>query len=94
MARLAHLEGMVATFLQNRTEPTIPLLHVSELDQPMYVVFGGRVRDPGTTDFVDLRAIDVRGFFLTYEAAFDAWRAASQSHVDEAFTKYVISRLR
>jgi len=94
MATLAHLEVMVATFLQNRTEPTMSPLHVSELDPPMYVVFGGRVRDPSSTEFVDLRALDVRGFFLTYEAAFDAWRAASQMHVDEAFTKYVISRLR
>lgn len=94
MARLAHLEGMVAMFLQNRPESPMAPVHVSELDQPLYVVFGGRVKDPGGTEFVDLGALDVRGFFLTYEAAHDAWRGASQMHVDEAFTKYVISRLR
>lgn len=94
MAWLAHLEGMAATFLQNRVEPHMPPVQVSELDTPMYVVFGGRVKDPRGTEFVDLGALDLRGFFLTYEAAYDAWRGASQMHVDEAFTKYVISRLR
>jgi len=62
--------------------------------QALYLVFGGRVEDPQGEDFVDLPSLDVRGIFGDYEAAYDAWRSASQQHVDAAFIKYLIKRVR
>ncbi|GLQ05362.1 hypothetical protein GCM10007924_05830 [Sneathiella chinensis] len=44
-------------------------------------------------DFADPRKMDVCGFFESREQAVDAWRAASQKHVDDAFTKYVIVKV-
>ncbi len=62
--------------------------------QPLYLVFGGRVEDPQGETFVDLPSLDVRGMFDSYEAAYDAWRSASQQHVDSAFIKYLIRQVR
>ncbi|MEK9946354.1 MAG: DUF4170 domain-containing protein [Alphaproteobacteria bacterium] len=59
----------------------------------LFVVYGGRVDDPTAERFVDLSTLDIRGIFDSYEAAFSAWRGASQQHVDNAFIKYVIKRL-
>ena len=60
---------------------TKPLLHL---------VFGGTVEDPQGTDFVDPDNLDIVGIFPNYALALEAWRGASQAHVDEASTKYVI----
>lgn len=62
--------------------------------QPLYLVYGGRIEDPRGARFVDLPSLDVRGIFGSYEDAYDAWRGASQRHVDDAFIKYLIKRLR
>ncbi len=62
--------------------------------QELYLVFGGRVDDPQGAVFDDLDALDLRGIYPDYEAAFDAWRAAAQATVDDAYMKYVIVRLR
>lgn len=62
--------------------------------QPLFMVMGGEVRDPRGAEFVDLAAIDVRGVFPSYDAAFNAWRGAAQATVDRAFMKYMIIRLR
>jgi len=66
---------------------------VSSENKELFAVFGGRVTDTRGRDFVDTDKIDMRGFFSTHEAAVNAWRAASQMNVDDAFTKYVIVRL-
>ncbi|MBT4045718.1 MAG: DUF4170 domain-containing protein [Rhodospirillaceae bacterium] len=58
------------------------------------MVMGGEVRDPRGTEFVDLAAIDVRGVYPSYDAAFNIWRGAAQATVDRAFIKYMIIRLR
>ncbi|MEQ8246395.1 MAG: DUF4170 domain-containing protein [Alphaproteobacteria bacterium] len=63
-------------------------------DQPLYLVYGGRVEDPMGQRFVDLPSLDIRGIFPTYDTAYAAWRGISQQHVDDAFIKYVIQRLR
>ncbi len=63
---------------------TKPLLHL---------VFGGTVEDPQTLDYTSCEGLDIVGIFPNYASALDAWRAASQSHVDEASTKYVIVHL-
>jgi hypothetical protein len=59
----------------------------------LFVVYGGRVDDPTAERFIDLSTLDIRGIFESYDAAFSAWRGASQQHVDNAFIKYVIKRL-
>ena len=63
-------------------------------DQPLFMVMGGEVRDPRGAEFVDLSALDIRGVYPTYDAAFTVWRGAAQATVDRAFIKYMIIRLR
>ncbi|MFD1951132.1 DUF4170 domain-containing protein [Sphingomonas arantia] len=60
----------------------------------LHLVFGGRVSDPRTLDFVELPAIDFVGVFPNYKAAEDAWRAAAQRTVDDAEMKYVVVPLQ
>lgn len=59
----------------------------------LHLVFGGRVADPRTLDFTDLKAIDVVGIFGDYASAEKAWRAAAQRTVDDAEMKYVVVHL-
>jgi hypothetical protein len=59
----------------------------------LHLVFGGKVTDTRGVDFVDTQELDIIGIFPNYAAALAAWRAASQAHVDEASTKYVIVHL-
>jgi len=56
----------------------------------LHLVFGGEVEDPSGTDFVDTNNLDIIGIFPDYQSALTAWRGASQLHVDDARTKYVI----
>jgi hypothetical protein len=61
------------------------------MEKPLlHLVFGGEVSNPQTNDFVDCNNLDIVGIFPNYASAVDAWRGASQAHVDEAHTKYVI----
>ena len=59
----------------------------------LHLVFGGRVRDPRTVDFVDPGALDIVGIFPDRKSAEDAWRGAAQRTVDDAEMKYVIVHL-
>ncbi len=60
-------------------------------DKPLlHLVFGGEVADPSGTDFVDTDNLDIVGIYPNYATALTAWRGASQKHVDDANTKYVI----
>lgn len=59
----------------------------------LHLVFGGRVSDPRTLDFVDPSSLDVVGIFPNYASAEKAWRAAAQRTVDDAEMKYVIVHL-
>jgi Domain of unknown function (DUF4170) len=59
----------------------------------LHLVFGGRVKDPTTLDFNDLKSIDIVGMFPTYKAAEKAWRSAAQRTVDDAEMKYVVVHL-
>lgn len=63
-------------------------------DKPLlHLVFGGEVKDPTGTDFVDPGKLDVIGIFPDYKSALNAWRGASQANVDNADVKYVIVHL-
>ena len=59
----------------------------------LHLVFGGRVKDPQTLDFVDPAQLDVVGVFPDYASAEKAWRAAAQRTVDDAEMKYVVVHL-
>ena len=61
--------------------------------QKLHLVMGGRVSDPRSLDFVDLRAVDLVGVFPDYASAEEAWRANAQRTVDDAEMKYVIVHL-
>ena len=63
------------------------------MTQRLHLVFGGELIDPSKNAFKDVDAIDIVGMYPNYEAALKAWRGASQRHVDEARTKYVIVHL-
>lgn len=59
----------------------------------LHLVFGGRVKDPRTLDFVNPEALDVVGIFADYKSAEEAWRAAAQKSVDDAEMRYVVVHL-
>jgi Domain of unknown function (DUF4170) len=59
----------------------------------LHLVFGGRVSDPTTLDYNDLKSIDIVGMFPDYKSAEKAWRAAAQRTVDDAEMKYVVVHL-
>ena len=59
----------------------------------LHLVFGGRVSDPRTLDFEDLKSIDIVGMFPDYKSAEKAWRGAAQRTVDDAEMKYVVVHL-
>jgi hypothetical protein len=59
----------------------------------LHLVFGGRVRDPQTLDFVDPSKLEVVGIFPDYASAEKAWRGAAQRTVDDAEMRYVVVHL-
>jgi hypothetical protein len=59
----------------------------------LHLVFGGKVRDPRTLDFVDLDKADLVGIYPDFASAEAAWRGAAQRTVDDAEMKYVIVHL-
>lgn len=61
--------------------------------QKLHLVMGGRVKDPRSLEFVDLKAMDMVGVFPDFASAQDAWKSAAQRTVDDAEMKYVIVHL-
>ncbi len=59
----------------------------------LHLVFGGRVSDPRTLEFDDLKSIEIVGLFPDYASAEKAWRASAQRTVDDAEMKYVVVHL-
>lgn len=59
----------------------------------LHLVFGGRVTDPQTLDFVDPSKLDIVGIFPNYASAEKAWRGAAQRTVDDAEMRYVVVHL-
>jgi Domain of unknown function (DUF4170) len=58
--------------------------------QLLHLVFGGELKDPNGTEFVDTDQLDIVGIFPNYRIAYEAWRAKAQQTVDEAQTRYFI----
>lgn len=61
--------------------------------QKLHLVMGGRVSDPQSLDFIDLKALDLVGVFPDFASAEEAWRTNAQRTVDDAEMKYVIVHL-
>ena len=59
----------------------------------LHLVFGGRVSDPQTLDFIDPAKLEIVGIFPDYASAEQAWRAAAQRTVDDAEMRYVVVHL-
>ncbi len=59
----------------------------------LHLVFGGKVSDPQTLDFVDTEKLDILGIFPNYKLAYEAWKGVSHANVDDALTKYVVVHL-
>jgi hypothetical protein len=59
----------------------------------LHLVFGGRVSDPQSLDYTDLRNIDIVGIFPNYDEAEEAWRSAARRTIDDAEMKYVVVHL-
>lgn len=58
----------------------------------LHLVFGGKVKDPQTMDFMD-DTIRIVGIYPDYASAESAWRSAAQSTVDDAEMKFVVAHL-
>ena len=65
----------------------------TESKQLMHLVMGGRVKDPRTLEFENLKKIDFVGVYPSYADAVEAWRGAAQRTVDDAEMKYVVVHL-
>jgi hypothetical protein len=59
----------------------------------LHLVFGGELIDPRRNEFKSVDEIDIVGMFPDYESAHKAWKAKSQSTVDDAHTRYFIAHL-
>jgi hypothetical protein len=59
----------------------------------LHLVFGGELIDPRRNEFKSADEIDIVGMFPDYESAHKAWKAKSQSTVDDAHTRYFIAHL-
>lgn len=61
--------------------------------QLLHLVLGGRVKDPRSVEFQNLKEVDLVGVYPSYEAAEEVWRGCAQRTVDDAEMKYVIVHL-
>jgi hypothetical protein len=61
--------------------------------QLLHLVFGGELKEPGGTEFVDPERLDIVGIYPNYKKAYEAWQAKAQQTVDEAQTRYFIVHL-
>jgi hypothetical protein len=59
----------------------------------LHLVFGGELKDPQGTEFVDPSNLEVVGIYPNYATAQEAWRAAAQRTVDNAQMRFFIAHL-
>jgi hypothetical protein len=58
--------------------------------QLLHLVFGGELKDPQSTEFVDTEGLDLVGIYPDYQSALGAWRSKAQASVDDANIRYFI----
>ena len=61
--------------------------------QRLHLVFGGELVTPTSTQFADVKKIDIVGMFPDYASAYDAWKNAAQRTVDDAHARYFIAHI-
>ncbi|HEX5079307.1 MAG TPA: DUF4170 domain-containing protein [Geminicoccaceae bacterium] len=61
--------------------------------QLLHLVFGGELKDPGGTEFVDLEKLDIVGIYPDFKTARAAWQAAAHRTVDDAHVRYFVVHL-
>lgn len=66
---------------------------MTQKQQLLHLVMGGRVKDPQSLEFQDLSQVHLVGLFASYAEAEEAWRGWAQRTVDDAEMKYVIVHL-
>jgi hypothetical protein len=58
--------------------------------QLLHLVFGGELKDPQSTEFVNTEGLDLVGIYPDYQSALGAWRSKAQASVDDANIRYFI----
>lgn len=58
--------------------------------QLLHIVIGGELIDPIKTEFIDLDKMTYIGAYPNYAKAYDAWKNAAQSTVDNAHMRFFI----
>ena len=58
--------------------------------QLLHLVFGGELKSPDTTEFVNPKALHVVGIYPNYAEALAAWRGVTGATVDNAHMRYFI----
>lgn len=65
----------------NKAKPQKQLLHL---------VFGGELTSLDSTEFKDLKKLDIVGIYPNFAEAEKAWRGAAQRSVDNALMRYFV----
>jgi hypothetical protein len=58
--------------------------------QLLHLVFGGRLKEPNGTEFVDTESLDIVGIYPNYGTAHEAWLGKARATIDDAETRYFI----
>ncbi len=61
--------------------------------QLLHLVFGGRLKDPRSVDFMNTAELDLVGIYPSYAEAFEAWRAKANATIDDAHMRYFVVHL-
>lgn len=61
--------------------------------QLLHLVFGGEVTRLDSTEFKNLKKLDIVGIYPNYTTAYNAWKAKAQQTVDNAHMRYFIVHL-
>lgn len=65
-------------------------MYEHESRQLLHLVFGGEVTSPETVIFKDTSKLHIVGIYPNYKQAYDAWRGAAQTTVDNALMRYFV----
>ena len=61
--------------------------------QLLDLVFGGELKDPKGTEFVDMGKLDIVGVYPDYKTAYQAWQGVARATMDDAKVRYFIVHL-
>jgi len=61
--------------------------------QLLHLVFGGQLKHPDGSEFVNTEDLHIVGIFADYKSAHRAWQGAARATVDDAHTRYYIVHL-